>query len=56
MENNKSLSIFLLILGGGFSILGTQFGILYSAISSLSFIIWGLIFLDQRKKAYISLK
>lgn len=56
MKTEKFLSIFLLCIGGGFSILGTEFGIVYSAISSVSFIIWGLILLNERKKAYISLK
>jgi len=56
MKNKKFSSIFLLCLGGGFSILGNEFGILYSVISSLSFITWGILFLNKRKNAYTSLK
>jgi len=56
MKNKKFLSIFLLCLGGGFSILGTNFGILYSALSSLSFITWCILFFDKRKKDYAFLK
>ena len=56
MKNRKFLNIFLLCLGGGFSILGNKLGILYSVISSLSLITWGILFLNKRKKAYTSLK
>ena len=56
MKNRKNLNIFLLCLGAGFGILGNNFGILYSVISSLSFIAWGILFLNKRKNAYTSLK
>ena len=56
MKNKKILNIFLLCVGGGFGILGNEFGILYSVISSVSFITWGILFLNKRKNAYTSLK
>ena len=56
MKNKKFLNIFLLCLGGGFSILGNKFGILYTILSSLSFITWATLFLNKRKSSYTSLK
>ncbi|MFT5873290.1 MAG: hypothetical protein ACI8WT_002234 [Clostridium sp.] len=50
MKKNKGLNIFLLCLGGGFFMLGNKFGILYSVLSSLSFITWAILFIDKSKK------
>lgn len=53
---NKSLSIFLFCLAGMFLLFEKKFGIICGVLSSLTFITWGLIFLNERKKTYISLK
>ena len=53
MRKNKVSNIFLLCLGGGFLILGNKFGILYLILSSLSFITWGILFINKEKKTYL---
>ncbi|MBW9146608.1 hypothetical protein KTC92_07600 [Clostridium sp. CM027] len=50
MNKKQFSNIFLLCLAGGFFMLGNKLGIIAYGISSISLIIWAIIFINKKEK------
>lgn len=48
MRKKQFLNLFLLCLAGGFFMLGNKLGTIAYVISSISFIIWAIIFISKK--------
>ena len=49
MNKRRFLNIFLLCLGGIFCVLGSKFGTFAYVISSVSLIVWAILFVGKGK-------